>query len=336
MRKGSLPFHKLPDLKCSLPCKRFKIGVESWLLDCEIRQVSEKTLALRRLVTKNFIWWLEREEIAEIDTLSLRSFMAYIIKGHENPEGRWGNPQEKNPVKSGTVSTYHRHLRALLNWLTEEGEMDVSPMERVTAPIDRPDDIIPFETHHIEALYTAARQTLNATRDVAIISMLLDTGIRLAELAGLKYQDIDHMVRSCIVEGKGGKKRKVYYGRHTAKALWNYLKHTSDIRIPESPLFYCTRGTGHKEALTERGIQMLLRRLGASAKITGVRVSPHTFRHTFAIQFLRSGGNQFTLMQILGHTNVRMTSRYVQIAQADVEQQQRLHSPVDIIHKRKK
>jgi integrase/recombinase XerD len=60
-----------------------------------------------------------------------------------------------------------------------------------------------------------------------------------------------------------------------------------------------------------------------------VRLSPHTFRHTFAIEFLRNGGNQFTLMALLGHTDVKMTQRSVTYAQADIAAQHRINSPVD-------
>jgi len=65
-----------------------------------------------------------------------------------------------------------------------------------------------------------------------------------------------------------------------------------------------------------------------------VRLSPHTLRHTFIVEFLRNGGNQFGLMNILGHTSVTMTSKYVKVAQADIERQMQEFSPVANLRKK--
>jgi site-specific recombinase XerD len=81
--------------------------------------------------------------------------------------------------------------------------------------------------------------------------------------------------------------------------------------------------------LTRSGLLQLIRRLGKAAKIEACRCSPHTFRHTFAVEFLRAGGNVFTLKELLGHTTLTMTQRYVAIAQADIESQHRRFSPAD-------
>ena len=80
--------------------------------------------------------------------------------------------------------------------------------------------------------------------------------------------------------------------------------------------------------LTRTGLRVLIGRLGKVAKVETTRCSPHTFRHTFSVEFLRAGGNVFTLQQLLGHTHLHMTNRYVALAQADIENQHRQFSPV--------
>lgn len=72
-----------------------------------------------------------------------------------------------------------------------------------------------------------------------------------------------------------------------------------------------------------------MERLGKAAKVSGVRCSPHTFHHTFAVSFLRHGGNVFTLQQMLGHASLDQTNQYVNLAQADIENQHRQFSPAD-------
>jgi site-specific recombinase XerD len=124
--------------------------------------------------------------------------------------------------------------------------------------------------------------------------------------------------RRLSVVGKGNKRRVVAYGAKTARALWAYARDAA----PERILFEGERGP-----LTRSGLQQVMTKLGLAA---GVRdVHPHRLRHSFAIEFLRQGGNVFTLQAILGHTHLQMTQRYVAIAQADVVVQQRKHAPGD-------
>jgi len=85
------------------------------------------------------------------------------------------------------------------------------------------------------------------------------------------------------------------------------------------------------KSLTRSGLLQLIERLGIAAGIKQVRCSPHTFRHTFAVDFLRNGGNSFNLQQLLGHCDMHMTARYVNVAQADIENQHRRYSPADRI-----
>jgi integrase/recombinase XerD len=127
--------------------------------------------------------------------------------------------------------------------------------------------------------------------------------------------------------GKGNKPRTIYFGRDTKKQLWRYLQ-TRPVQDDE-PLFLSMRGTLAGDPLTRAGLLQLIERLGKMAGIKGVRVSPHTFRHTQAVTFLNNGGNVFALQQLLGHEDLSMTRRYVAIADADLENQARRFSPVD-------
>lgn len=139
--------------------------------------------------------------------------------------------------------------------------------------------------------------------------------------------DLDLQQKRCTVLGKGNKRRAIFFGRTTARALWQYLREQSHEE--NDFVFVSDRGGGAGEPLTRSGLLQLVRRLGQSAKIQAARCSPHTFRHTFAVEFLRNGGNVFSLQQILGHTSLHMTNRYVALAQADIENQHRQFSPAD-------
>jgi integrase/recombinase XerD len=135
------------------------------------------------------------------------------------------------------------------------------------------------------------------------------------------------------VKGKGGKSRMLCLSKETIKALWAYLKEV--LHEEDEPLFIADRGKLAGQPLTRFGLYQLIERLGTAAGIEACRCSPHPFRHTFAIEFLRNGGDVFTLQQMLGHTRLEMTMRYVAIAQADIQRQHRQHSPVEGILKRR-
>jgi site-specific recombinase XerD len=325
MRNCALPSVKSDDLSIA-DLKRFSDG---WLLASEIRPCSATTMENRRLHVRNLLWFIRRQEYQSCGVMELRAFFAYFNTGHKDDGGRWGNPQERKPVKPSTIATYHCSVTSMYNWFVREMLIEASPMARIPIPINRPDIIEPFTEQQVNALVAAAKRSRYPRRDEAMIWFLLDTGIRVTELCDLRFCDLDLTAkRASVVDGKGGKSRPVYFGKVAAKSLWSYLK--DDEREPHESVFHSERGDG----LTRSGVKAILQRLGKDAHIAQVRCSPHTFRHTMAISFLRNGGSQFALMQILGHTDLKMTSRYVKFAAADVEVQARQFSPSDRMKRR--
>jgi integrase/recombinase XerC len=326
MQKRPLTFRESDSVRTALSVRELDDNADGWLIDLEIRQASKATLALRRIIVSKLVWYLRHGEHAECSTNTLRRFFQYL--GREPGEGgRWGNEQQCRPVKPGTVATYHRNLKSLFVWLVNEHVIDASPMDAIAPPIDRADQIQPFTQQQVTALLSACKKTDQPRRDEAVLLFMLDTGARVSEVCALRMLDVDLGGRRASVEGKGGKRRDVYFSPVTGRALWLYLK--SQERSPESPLFVANRGHRAGDALTRSGMQQLYERLGKSAGLVGVRCSCHTMRHTAAIEFIRAGGNIFALQQMLGHESLRTCQRYLAIASADVESQHRRFSPVE-------
>mgnify|MGYP001255444847 CR=1 FL=1 len=162
----------------------------------------------------------------------------------------------------------------------------------------------------------------NSLRNKVIIYLLLDTGIRAGELCNLEIRDLDMRNKELkIRQGKGGKNRPVYFSAKTGKMLWRYLAgrpHAAD----EYPII----AAADDAPLKVRGLGLMLERLGRKA---GVRdVHPHRFRHTFAINYLRNGGDPFTLQKLLGHSDMAMTRRYINLARQDLARRHHTASPV--------
>jgi site-specific recombinase XerD len=299
---------------------------QGWLLDGDLRQLSQQTRAARKLLIEKLLWFLRTHGHPECGTAEIRAFLAYISTGHEREGGRWGNPLLKKAVRPRTVHTYYGNLRTFFRWLVAEGELLVSPMETIRAPVARADQIQPFTEQQASALLAAARRTRHPRRDEAILLFLLDTGARASELCALRMRDLDLAGRRCTVLGKGNKRRTLYLNPATVRALWAYLR--EEPHGEDDPLFISDGVRGEGGAFTRSGLQQLMERLGRAAKVEAVRCTPHTFRHTFAVSFIRNGGSAFSLMGMLGHTSLHMSNRYVALAEADLESQHQRFSPV--------
>lgn len=299
---------------------------EGWVLDCEVRNINEETRVFRRILVQRVAWFCQRKGYTACDTQVLREFLVYVANGHKEPGGRWGRAHLIHAVSPRTVKDYHGHLRTLFRWLVTEDYMKKSPMENIASPISRADQVQPFTPEHIQALLAQSRLSRHALRDEALVLFLLDTGVRASELCRIRSSEIDIGAKRCEVLGKGNKRRTVYFGVKTAQALLHYMRR--EPRPPDAPLFLC--GPIADEAEFSRfSAARAVKRLADAAGFTAVKCNLHRFRHTFAITILRNGANVFALQQLLGHTTLTMTQRYVALAQADIANQHKMYSPAD-------
>lgn len=162
----------------------------------------------------------------------------------------------------------------------------------------------------------------SALRDRAIIVVLLDGGLRAQELCDLLLEDYDAKRGSLLVrQGKGNKQRVVFLGDTARRYLWRYL--ATRTKASKSPLFATREGRNMEAGALRR----LIVRIGERSGVDGVTL--HRFRHTFAINFLRNGGNLFALQELLGHASLEMVRRYARLAERDLQDAQRRASVAD-------
>jgi site-specific recombinase XerD len=222
--------------------------------------------------------------------------------------------------RPATVANRIRALKVLSTWCVDEGYLAADPLARLRRPSVPRTAIIPFSEAQVRALLEAAPPPLAIT-----LQILLDTGLRISEAVGLCSDDVlEGFLR---VTGKGGHERVVPVGRTLEAALRRYRD-----RGRPGP-----RGAGRDALLlsrsrrpqTARSVYSSMRRAAAAAGVEGVRVSPHTCRHTFAITFLRNGGNLLALQRILGHQDLAMVRRYAELVASDLAAAQATASPLD-------
>jgi integrase/recombinase XerC/integrase/recombinase XerD len=216
-----------------------------------------------------------------------------------------------------SIAGYVRGLKAFGNWCAAEELAAAGGFRGLRRPKVPHRLIAPFSDPELRSLLALADE-----QERALALVLLDTGLRLSELASLRVGDVrpDGTLR---VMGKGAKERIVPIGASARRALVRYLATRSAVAAGD-PLF-CGRWG---RVLSERGIQLAIARLGRRAAV-GTRCSPHTFRHTFAHGYLVNGGDVFSLQQILGHATLDMVRRYVSLSEADLVARHRTASPAD-------
>lgn len=298
-----------------LPVLAVSRWAESWFADCQISERSPNTIALRKIIVEKLVWFLTQGGYSECCTESLRDFLTYLKKPH--PEGRWGNKQITGSPRPKTVRLYYDDLSAFFRYLVRQNILTKSPIAPIPRPKWQPDQLQPFSDDQVRALLEAARHSDHPLRDEAFLLFLLDTGARVEEAVNLHVRDIDLKGRFCLVNGKGAKVRRIYFGAVAHQAILRYM---NDAEMDDDdPLWPSERGRTAGAALTRNGAHQLLARLGRKAKLVGVRCSPHTCRHTFAINFLRRRPDPFALKEILGHTDLKQTQNYLKLAQAGQE-----------------
>jgi len=301
-----------------------------WLVHCDNERPGTTTNALRSIVIDNLVWYLDHVGKAECGRNEIVGFFHYMNHGHAEPGGRWGNPSLTKAPARATLKTYDSHLRVFFKWLIAEEVVDVNPLDRLPMPKVPKKKVQPLSSEDRNALLRAAsHSTYYPKRDVAILQLFLDTGVRVSELCNLKRAEIDIAKHRATVTGKGMKERRVYFGAKTARVLQTYLLDTKDDCAPTDPLFLSDRGRKSGQALTRSGVQQMFTRWNHEARLTQVRVSPHTCRHTYAIEALRAGMTVLQLQEALGHEKIEMVQKYVKLAEADLERAAKQYSPMD-------
>lgn len=195
--------------------------------------------------------------IKEICTNDIRYYLAEI--------------QEKNNLSKVTIDNLRRIFSSFFSWLEDEDYIAKSPVRRIHKV--RTDSHVKevLSDENIETL----RDSCNEPRDLAMIDLLLSTGVRVGELVKMNRDDIDFQERQCKVFGKGNKEREVYFNARTKIHLQRYLESRTD----DNPALFVSLAKPHTR-LTISGVEMRLRKLGKEAHL--YKVHPHKFRRTLA------------------------------------------------------
>ncbi len=296
--------------------------IEGYNLAARARSLSDHTIRDYNTTFRKFKNFLGSNPIfSTITKKQIRSFLA-----------------AQDHLSNKTLLNYHTGLSALYTWAIGEGYAEDQLMHEIDRPKPEQRTIEPIPVDHIRAMLSVLGQskaynrpgkrvsthsTPCAERNRAILLILLDTGLRASELCGIKIHQIDLDQRKVKVFGKGSKERLLPFSARTGQVIWRYLAtHRKDDHVGQ-PLFATQRG----QPLTRTHLRHIIERICARADLP--KYTPHDFRHTFAVNYLRNYPNIYTLQEMLGHTTLDMVKRYLSISQNDLDDAHRQASPVE-------
>jgi integrase/recombinase XerC len=277
--------------------------VQGWTLTLRADGYSAESIRTYSHGLRSLLEWLDGETSpADLDRNHIRAWIAHL----------------RETRSATTANVYFSGVRSFTRWLLAEGETATDATEGVRAPIpsEPSTPVLPSEDLK-RLLASCSGQDFRSRRDTAILLVLADGGLRLAELAGLRVKDVDLDAKMLFVAGKGtarkgARHRAVPIGTRTTLALNRYLRVRERHALHDLPALWL--GTGHS-VLGAGSIRKLVGRRGTIAGIPGLH--PHVLRHSWASQYRANGGSEGNLMSLGGWRNRAMLDRYGRAAAAD-------------------
>ena len=257
-----------------------------------IEGCSERTLNYYETTIKTMIDKLSKK-VNSIETEDLRNYLSEY--------------QAKNNCSKVTIDNVRRILSSFFAWLEDEDYIMKSPVRRIHKV---------KATQTVKETYTdeeleEIRDACVEIRDLAMVDFLASTGVRVGELVNLDRVDIDMQERSCVVLGKGGKEREVYFDARTKIHLQNYL----NSRIDNNPALFVSLLRPY-DRLKISGVEIRLRELGKRINIK--KIHPHKFRRTMATKAIDKGMPIEQVQVLLGHRKIDTTLQYAMVNQNNV------------------
>jgi len=294
----------------------------------ELDNCSAKTLRTYEQRLRYFSTWLLTahgvENVEDLQLEHLRGWMAYLKR---TPTYRG------KPLSDESIRSYGQSLVAFCHWLEREEKLEKPITSRFKLPRVEKKFVPTYTQDDVDKLLRACeaseynepdiRRALTA-RNRAIVTLFVDSGIRLSELVGLRLGDVDKNSRVILVHRKGNKWQQVPVSREGFKPLHHYLATHRQVLSGGGParkddmVFLADNGL----PLTMWGVAALFKKLKKLTGINGKRVSAHQCRRYMATTQLANGRSPLDVRRQLGHSSLKMTDHYASLS---VEQLQKSH-----------
>lgn len=263
----------------------------------QVEGCSNKTITYYKSTIEKMLEKIQKQ-IYNINTDDLRKYL-------------FDHKHEKQSSKT-TIDNIRRIFSSFFSWLEDEDYILKNPVRRIhrvkTGRVVK--EVLTDE--NLEIL----RDSCEEKRDLAMLELLISTGIRVGELVRLNIKDIDFYERECVVFGKGESERVVYFDARTKIHLMEYIQKRTDT----NPALFVSLNKPNKR-LGISGVETRLRELGKKCNIH--KVHPHKFRRTMATNAIDKGMPIEQVQKLLGHVQIDTTMQYAMVNQSNVKQAHR-------------
>ena len=274
--------------------------------------------------SESFIRYLATERgLSAAYQLSVRQTLdalAKWLKGQGRPLREVGTEElaaflsqrKQDDLNAASLRITTVHLKVFFRWLAAAGALEMDPAEPLLSP--RPDQTLPETLHAREVaqlLDSIDPAIFLGRRDRAILELFYASGLRLAELCGLRFEMVDLEEGFLRITGKGNKTRVVRVGSQARAAIADYLANERAQLVTKrtsSHVFLSVRGG----ALSPDRVRQIVKE---RAKLAGIEqnVYPHLLRHSFATHLLEGGADLRVIQELLGHADIATTEIYTHV-----------------------
>ncbi|OLN22898.1 recombinase [Domibacillus antri] len=284
---------------------------------CIAKGYTKKTMINKRQEYKQLLSYLEKkrgiQQLENIHTDDLRAYIRY---------------KQQSGLQPQSVESMAKMIIAFFNWCIGEEYLTKNPMDKVEIPKVPKKIRKGFTEKEVYAMISAFDySSYTEARNKAIIAMLADTGIRAMEIRTLPFENVGES--TILIHGKGNKDRIAFISPALKKILIKYERmrkqYVMDKMLKEDTYFlsYQLQGMSHVS------LDKVVKLAGKRAGVTDKRVSPHTYRHYFALTTLLNGIDIYSLSRLLGHQSVTTTQTYLQsLTDEKLGEQANISSPL--------
>lgn len=322
----------------------FKRTQAQYMEYCRSRHLRSRTMISYEQTLVLFALWMEQTHgVNQVEAVREAHIRQYIIDLQSrgkytfcSTDGEKNHPQSRRDyqqrISNITINNYLRNLHVFFAWLVEMEYIPKSPMRRIRALPEERKPREYLEDDEVKRLLRRLdRGYFSEYRDMLVILLILDSGMRLGETLSIEMSQLDlhdHCVLLPADKTKGRKSRTVYFSDKTARELRRWIQFKD--RYCESDYLFPVKQHGRKVKISvfERNFRQYVRRVGITKHIT-----PHTLRNNFAKRCLMAGMDIYTLSRLLGHSSVEVTEKaYLDLTDRDIKTKYRRFSPVEGIY----
>ncbi|MBT2729220.1 tyrosine-type recombinase/integrase [Bacillus sp. ISL-75] len=298
-----------------------KFAYQDFLDDRRFKNTTKTNIKNYEMLLGKFVDYCIENQVVNVEDITYSHVRQYLLQCQEKGD------------KPSTINTKLLRIRAFLNYMVECEVIKNNPAKKVKMQKDdvKIDVFSDDQIRQMLNFYRRIKQrekSYVAYRDYMIIVTILGTGIRRGEVINLQWSDVDFINKSISVFGKGRRKETIPITDKLAKELGGYQTFCKQYWGNLSDYVFVKRDNTQ---LTDNSLMLVFNYLGKKMNFKDMRVSAHTFRHTFCHRLAMSGMSAFAIQKLMRHKNIAVTMRYVAMWGNELREQNDKYNPLNTL-----